>query len=1044
LFVFPFVAAAIALETQPKDVKKARKREKEELKKLVKDEKKKAATDEGTISSAAEEASNFLQRETEDDDLDKKFTGIVNQATDGIDIHSIKLTADSVIGSATAFDDKGTIQFSCWDFAGQDVYYNTHTFFLTDRSIYLVGFNATHDQEKSFSRVEYWLQSINSRLPGAPIVIFGTHCDDAKCTKSYLKTLEDKIKEKFKRFRFIDIVWIKNTNDTRSKSVQKLLKVLVKIAISKNFKKRLGIDEDCPTSYYHLEERARSLKAAKATPTLKWSVWEAIALAEFGMPAANVPLATQYLHNLGSILWFNEEGLRDMLVLDPQWLTQVFASLVSAKTPITNGVLRHETLPILWKNWAEAVWPFMIVVLEKFEVLHRLEGNALGNVSLSMRLLTDGNDIFSNTAAMAALASTGSAGVVSGINKGISLVPSLLGEQDPSPSDMERAWPAVEEETAELSRVYKFEFLPNGFFSRLMVRLLHSMWSANLFWKYGIVLSKELAHLFLRYDGEKKEITLSVRGPDSGNKMGSLIDSIDTLIADWLKDVQKEIFIPVKLSTGKIHRLDTKVIMDAVGAGKQTVQVEGDSVRIDQIAPDLAMAGAVRGGNLTESDLNIERELGRGGFAIVYRGTLHGEPVAVKKLIFTAAQEESGETTFAEVFGEFRREVWLMSAMQHKNIVSLKGVCTQPNLAMVLEFMESGNLYEYLHNNKNIAWEEKLRLALDVASGMDFMHKQTPPIIHRDLKTPNILLTRRDGGPFPTAKIADFGLSRGLMWQSTFDKKVVDNPVWLAPEVLERKPYTEKVDVYAFGVIMWEIATQTDFFGDLSFMSELERRIIDGERPALPAFPSGYEFYGKLLEACWAQDPAQRPSFEQCVWSLQRSQYDPSMKTAVKIKAYAAPEAPQIRMARTQSMASPGMSSPSLMHRPAAQSVSQSPLQRGMSSPLVAPPQPRAFVQTQSAFVPGRSASSGSIQPNMPHPQPTAFVAGSMPQSPQSVSAPTLDIQQYLTAGTQFMQPAGFMPFAVQTPYMMPPGVSLPPQMVAPASPPSNPNPPHN
>jgi serine/threonine protein kinase len=80
--------------------------------------------------------------------------------------------------------------------------------------------------------------------------------------------------------------------------------------------------------------------------------------------------------------------------------------------------------------------------------------------------------------------------------------------------------------------------------------------------------------------------------------------------------------------------------------------------------------------------------------------------------------------------------------------------------------------------------------------------------------------------------------------------------VWLAPEVLQNKPYTEKADVYSVGVILWELFTRQKFFGEVSFMSLVEDKVISGERPPIPA--SCPPSYRNLIEACWAQDPGTR------------------------------------------------------------------------------------------------------------------------------------------------------------------------------------------
>jgi len=228
---------------------------------------------------------------------------------------------------------------------------------------------------------------------------------------------------------------------------------------------------------------------------------------------------------------------------------------------------------------------------------------------------------------------------------------------------------------------------------------------------------------------------------------------------------------------------------------------------------------------------------------------------------------DEGTISFSEYYAEFRREVWLMSGFQHENIVSLIGICNKP-ICMILELCNGGNLYDWAHGRNVPKTEEEFlqseKLAVGVAKGMAFLHSTNPPIIHRDLKTPNILLVK-DGTKL-TAKIADFGLSRGLVWNKDLIGKVVDNPVWLAPEILLGKPYTEKVDIYAFGVILWElISGEKTFFGDESFMAKIEDKIKNGEREVIPKDCFIPKYYEYLINVCWDQDFENRPSFDQCL-----------------------------------------------------------------------------------------------------------------------------------------------------------------------------------
>ncbi|KAF3570203.1 hypothetical protein F2Q69_00063659 [Brassica cretica] len=145
-----------------------------------------------------------------------------------------------------------------------------------------------------------------------------------------------------------------------------------------------------------------------------------------------------------------------------------------------------------------------------------------------------------------------------------------------------------------------------------------------------------------------------------------------------------------------------------------------------------------------------------------------------------------------------------MRRLRHPNVVFFLGAVTRPpNLSIVTEFLPRGSLYRILHRPKSqIDERRRIKMALDVAMGMNCLHTSTPTIVHRDLKTPNLLVDNNWN-----VKVGDFGLSR--LKHNTFlsSKSTAGTPEWMAPEVLRNEPSNEKCDVYSFGVILWELAT---------------------------------------------------------------------------------------------------------------------------------------------------------------------------------------------------------------------------------------------
>ncbi|KAK0596635.1 hypothetical protein LWI29_017586 [Acer saccharum] len=202
--------------------------------------------------------------------------------------------------------------------------------------------------------------------------------------------------------------------------------------------------------------------------------------------------------------------------------------------------------------------------------------------------------------------------------------------------------------------------------------------------------------------------------------------------------------------------------------------------------------------NVLKMTNNFERVLGKGGFGTVYYGRLDDTEVAVKMLSQSSAQG----------FKQFQSEVKLLMRVHHKDLTTLIGFCEEgTNLALIYEYMVNGNLGEHLlDNDKDILnWETRLRMAVEAAQGLEYLHHGCkPPIIHRDVKSTNILLNDKF-----QAKLADFGLSRtfSVEGDTHVSTVVAGTPGYLDPEYYMSNRLTEKSDVYSFGVVLLELIT---------------------------------------------------------------------------------------------------------------------------------------------------------------------------------------------------------------------------------------------
>ncbi|KAL7617519.1 hypothetical protein Lser_V15G01957 [Lactuca serriola] len=258
------------------------------------------------------------------------------------------------------------------------------------------------------------------------------------------------------------------------------------------------------------------------------------------------------------------------------------------------------------------------------------------------------------------------------------------------------------------------------------------------------------------------------------------------------------------------------------------------------------------------TDMVLKEKIGAGSFGIVHRAEWNGEDVAVKSL-FLEQDFHPGK------FNEFWREVAIMRRLQHPNIVLFMGVVTEPpNMSIVTEYLSRGSLFRLLHKpgpKKILDERHRLKMAFDVAKGMNYLHKRNPPIVHRDLKSPNLLVDKNY-----TVKVSDFGLSR--LKANTFlsSKSAAGTPQWMAPEVLNDEPSNEKSDVYSFGVILWELITLQEPWSNLNAAQVVAAVGYRHKRLEIPH--SVNRQIATLIEACWANEPWKRPSFTSIMESL--------------------------------------------------------------------------------------------------------------------------------------------------------------------------------
>ncbi|KAI3698886.1 hypothetical protein L2E82_42782 [Cichorium intybus] len=272
--------------------------------------------------------------------------------------------------------------------------------------------------------------------------------------------------------------------------------------------------------------------------------------------------------------------------------------------------------------------------------------------------------------------------------------------------------------------------------------------------------------------------------------------------------------------------------------------------------------------------LVLGKVLGRGSFGVVHRGTYEGQTVAVKVLDF--GDSKITEATMAFLKEDFIKEVNVWQKLNHPNVTKMIGATmsmtkscrqkikktkTESNFCIVCEHIKGGSLRSYILKNrhKKMPFKTFIRMALDIAKGLSYIHSQK--VIHRDVKPENMLVDKQHS----TIKLIDFGESIFEPSELFFTTGERGTRGYMAPEVVSRKPYGRKCDVYSFGICLWEI-----YCCDIAYTYNLDNLTPDIYQEMRPSIPINCpRSLAHLMERCWHIDPMKRPEMKEVVVALE-------------------------------------------------------------------------------------------------------------------------------------------------------------------------------
>ncbi|KAG6482347.1 serine/threonine-protein kinase STY13-like [Zingiber officinale] len=259
--------------------------------------------------------------------------------------------------------------------------------------------------------------------------------------------------------------------------------------------------------------------------------------------------------------------------------------------------------------------------------------------------------------------------------------------------------------------------------------------------------------------------------------------------------------------------------------------------------------------------LNMGMAFAQGAFGKLYRGTYDGEDVAIKLL----EKPENDPERAHLMEQQFGQEVMMLANLKHPNIVKFIGACRKPMVwCIVTEYAKGGSVRQFLmkRQNRSVPLKLAVKQALDIAKGMEYVHGLG--FIHRDLKSDNLLIVSDK-----SIKIADFGVAR-IEVKTEGMTPETGTYRWMAPEMIQHRPYNQKVDVYSFGIVLWELITGVLPFQNMTAVQAAFAVVNRGVRPSVP--PDCLPALSEIMTRCWDANPDVRPSFSEVVTMLESAQ----------------------------------------------------------------------------------------------------------------------------------------------------------------------------
>ena len=792
--------------------------------------------------------------------------------------------------------DKFLLNLTIWNWAAQEYGFRAGEFFFSPRSIYVIVYSVTKSVADSSINVIRHIRHIchEAGRTQSFIVVVGSHCD--RVDSDVPRKKQDEMKAIVTDYVIGKNVMVRYilVRADQEKGYNKLKRKLVKMALRHPL-----LREIVPSAILSLEQKLKTFKQ----PVVKFDELTKMAIAEHFHDNRDLFRAIELLRELGTVAYLGDSGAaKDFVVLDANWL---ITSIRSVLSKLSEQLISQPSSLALILSVIKSVVPHevapdkLLSILKECGVLSMSSADTHPSIIHvpSLTVIDIPPDAIAAWNSPIKMIQATSVEENDGKLKGTRLDRSKSDSKMPYTFSTPSQTFSVKSSILEVGRLFKADYIPDKIFTNLIPAVAPLGSQVICYWRNGIIIEvfeSFISNLTAGYDLHPSD---SISRYANSVKVFLEFDAARTMLAVRCRTSSGKPFVPMNIlvilnmrlremqvdyeelipCTSCLHsgipdwhsypQLFPKRILENqfVQAGASDFQVHcincGGNPTASDLAPDIVVA-TQQSPIVPSNQLGDMKLMTRGSAGKVWTA-VYREKLVVLKGVDTPGMLEDKSIV---ILDEIRREGYYLSRFRHSNVIAMLGYLLKPCIGIVLEHAPGGSLFQCLSNASfKLAWALRMKIAFDVACAMKYLHSQDPPILHRDLKSPNVLIMHANPNAYSStvAKLADFGHAGPPSLYSTVP---IDNPCWLAPEVLLHKGFSTASDVYAYGVILWELVSRNRPFNDFRFNHEIHDAVVAAVRPTIP---SGTDVSMVLLiKQCWNQNIPVRPKFSQIVRRL--------------------------------------------------------------------------------------------------------------------------------------------------------------------------------